>query len=321
MDEEYAKQICGIMNRDQVHVKVSYLDFDANTGQQASSSSYCPLAFPSSAQAGTQTQTSNCTNSNGPITMTNSSKQSVLDCTPPFPASSIKPNTPIFPATVSQPPFQHQRDYSIFVGDLSQEVSNTDLVTVFHNPFLGLRNDREPKFIRPFLSCKGARIVFDPITGLSRGFGFVRFVDKADQQRALIEMHGLYCLSRPMRISPATHKYYKHAPSQAITSDVSQVQHPNTGSDGRSLDALRPATIFLPPPTATRTMSVSDPLAFTTSNNSPETKFATGSGPVRVSSVAGCNSAKSTTAPAVYASLLKSVTSKDIVNVPNDVLA
>ncbi|KAJ7807492.1 hypothetical protein B0H14DRAFT_3764199, partial [Mycena olivaceomarginata] len=97
-------------------------------------------------------------------------------------------------------------EYSIFVGDLAPETSNSDLVAVFRNPVLGLRNDRAPKFIRPFASCKSAKIIIDPVTRMSRGFGFVRFTDDADQQRALIEMQGLYCLSRPMRISPATAK-------------------------------------------------------------------------------------------------------------------
>jgi RNA recognition motif-containing protein len=104
-----------------------------------------------------------------------------------------------------QPAFP--KEYSIFVGDLAPEASNSDLVAVFRNPVLGLRSDREPKFIRPFLSCKSAKIMLDPVTGVSRGYGFVRFTDEADQQRALIEMHGLYCLSRPMRISPATAKF------------------------------------------------------------------------------------------------------------------
>ncbi|KAJ7369175.1 hypothetical protein DFH08DRAFT_676707, partial [Mycena albidolilacea] len=89
----------------------------------------------------------------------------------------------------------YPKEYSIFVGDLAPETSNSDLVAVFRNPF-----------IRPFASCKSAKIMLDPVTGVSRGYGFVRFTDEADQQRALIEMHGLYCLSRPMRISPATAK-------------------------------------------------------------------------------------------------------------------
>ncbi|KAJ7889312.1 hypothetical protein B0H14DRAFT_2336802, partial [Mycena olivaceomarginata] len=98
------------------------------------------------------------------------------------------------------------KEYSIFVGDLAPETSNSDLVAVFRNPVLGLRNDHAPKFIRPFASCKSAKIMIDPVTRMSRGFGFVRFTDDADQQRALIEMQGLYCLSRPMRISPAIAK-------------------------------------------------------------------------------------------------------------------
>lgn len=46
----------------------------------------------------------------------------------------------------------------------------------------------------------------DPISGMSRGYGFVRFSDENDQQRALTEMQGVYCGNRPMRISTATPK-------------------------------------------------------------------------------------------------------------------
>lgn len=46
----------------------------------------------------------------------------------------------------------------------------------------------------------------DPISGMSRGYGFVRFSDEGDQQRALSEMQGVYCGNRPMRISTATPK-------------------------------------------------------------------------------------------------------------------
>lgn len=46
----------------------------------------------------------------------------------------------------------------------------------------------------------------DPATGMSRGYGFVRFADEAEQQRALAEMQGQYCGSRAMRISMATPK-------------------------------------------------------------------------------------------------------------------
>ncbi|KAL0070246.1 hypothetical protein AAF712_002738 [Marasmius tenuissimus] len=125
---------------------------------------------------------------------------------PPATTPSLFSSNDIRPQSHTQLLQQYETEYSIFVGDLAPETSNSDLVAVFRNPVLGLRDDREPKFIRPFLTCKNAKIMLDPVTGVSRGFGFVRFTDEADQQRALIEMHGLYCLSRPMRISPATAK-------------------------------------------------------------------------------------------------------------------
>ncbi|KAK6996156.1 hypothetical protein R3P38DRAFT_2482883, partial [Favolaschia claudopus] len=80
---------------------------------------------------------------------------------------------------------EYAKEYSIFVGDLAPETSNSDLVAVHLT------------FIRLFASCKSAKIMLDPVTGVRRGYGFVRVTDEADQQRALIEMHGLYCLSRP----------------------------------------------------------------------------------------------------------------------------
>ncbi len=46
----------------------------------------------------------------------------------------------------------------------------------------------------------------DPLSGMSRGYGFVRFSDEQDQRRALEEMQGVYCGNRPMRISTATPK-------------------------------------------------------------------------------------------------------------------
>ncbi|TKA79824.1 hypothetical protein B0A49_00746 [Cryomyces minteri] len=82
-------------------------------------------------------------------------------------------------------------EYSIFVGDLGPEVNEYVLVSLFQSRFS---------------SCKSAKIMSDPISGLSRGYGFVRFADESDQQRALGEMQGVYCGNRPMRISTATPK-------------------------------------------------------------------------------------------------------------------
>lgn len=82
-------------------------------------------------------------------------------------------------------------EYSIFVGDLGHEVNEFVLVALFQ---------------ARFPSCKSAKIMTDQQTGQSRGYGFVRFADEQDQQRALVEMQGVYCGNRPMRVSPATPK-------------------------------------------------------------------------------------------------------------------
>jgi RNA recognition motif-containing protein len=82
-------------------------------------------------------------------------------------------------------------EYSIFVGDLGPEVNEYVLVSLFQSRFP---------------SCKSAKIMTDPVSGMSRGYGFVRFSDEGDQQRALVEMQGVYCGNRPMRISTATPK-------------------------------------------------------------------------------------------------------------------
>lgn len=82
-------------------------------------------------------------------------------------------------------------DYTIFVGDLAADVTDHTLQETFraHYP-----------------SVKGAKIVIDRTTGRSKGYGFVRFADETEQLRAMNEMNGMYCSSRPMRIGPAANK-------------------------------------------------------------------------------------------------------------------
>ncbi|VVT55178.1 uncharacterized protein SAPINGB_P004466 [Magnusiomyces paraingens] len=82
-------------------------------------------------------------------------------------------------------------EYSIFVGDLAPEVSELNLLLLFQSRYQ---------------SAKSAKIMTDPQTSASRGYGFVRFTDESEMQRALTEMQGFYCGPRPMRISTATPK-------------------------------------------------------------------------------------------------------------------
>ncbi|KAJ3854583.1 hypothetical protein EV368DRAFT_80451 [Lentinula lateritia] len=221
MDEEYAKQVCGLMGWDPISLKIPPSDPDTTTGQIANNPGYCFLTFASQTHAASVLAG---LSGNPPITMPNSTKPFSMGWASLVPSttSTTVPTTTFGPPATSLTPQPYPKEYSIFVGDLAPETSNSDLVAVFRNPVLGLRNDREPKFIRPFLSCKSAKIMLDPVTGVSRGYGFVRFTDESDQQRALIEMHGLYCLSRPMRISPATAKF-KPAPTM-VPQDLAQFQ-------------------------------------------------------------------------------------------------
>ncbi|TPX41134.1 hypothetical protein SeLEV6574_g06236 [Synchytrium endobioticum] len=82
-------------------------------------------------------------------------------------------------------------EFSVFVGDLGPEVTDMMLLQTFQSRYA---------------SCKSAKVVTDPMTGHTRGYGFVRFSDENDQARALTEMTGIYCGSRPMRVSVATPK-------------------------------------------------------------------------------------------------------------------
>ncbi|GAB2287036.1 Polyadenylate-binding protein rbp47b' [Dionaea muscipula] len=82
-------------------------------------------------------------------------------------------------------------EHSIFVGDLAPDVTDYLLQETFR---------------AHFPSVRGAKVVTDPNTGRSKGYGFVKFADEMERNRAMTEMNGVYCSSRPMRISAATPK-------------------------------------------------------------------------------------------------------------------
>ncbi|KAI9919115.1 hypothetical protein PsorP6_011879 [Peronosclerospora sorghi] len=82
-------------------------------------------------------------------------------------------------------------DHSIFVGDLAPDVTDELLLSTF--------NAR-------FTSVRGAKVVIDPVTRMSKGFGFVRFGSKEEADQALQTMNGVFCSSRPMRVSVATER-------------------------------------------------------------------------------------------------------------------
>ncbi|KAG1143555.1 hypothetical protein G6F37_003421 [Rhizopus arrhizus] len=82
-------------------------------------------------------------------------------------------------------------EFSIFVGDLNNDVDEHYLLALFRTKYS---------------SCHSVKIMTNSSTGLSRGYGFVRFSDQQEQQQAVIEMNGILCKNRPMRVSFATPK-------------------------------------------------------------------------------------------------------------------
>lgn len=82
-------------------------------------------------------------------------------------------------------------EFSIFVGDLAPEVTESNLFEFFGSKFSSLSS---------------TKIMNDNATGQSKGYGFVRFLKEADQQRALTEMQGAMLNGRPIRVSTAAPK-------------------------------------------------------------------------------------------------------------------
>ncbi|KAJ8549730.1 hypothetical protein K7X08_033437 [Anisodus acutangulus] len=91
-------------------------------------------------------------------------------------------------------------EYSIFVGDLAADVSDYMLQETFR---------------ANYPSVKGAKVVTDKATGRTKGYGFVKFGDESEQIRAMTEMNGQFCSTRPMRIGPAANKKSMGGQSQA----------------------------------------------------------------------------------------------------------
>lgn len=82
-------------------------------------------------------------------------------------------------------------DFTIFVGDLAPDVTDYMLQETFRAHYSSVRS---------------AKVVTDRVTGRAKGYGFVKFGDESEQLRAMTEMNGKFCSTRPMRIGPAANK-------------------------------------------------------------------------------------------------------------------
>ncbi|KAL5021230.1 hypothetical protein ScPMuIL_000385 [Solemya velum] len=99
-----------------------------------------------------------------------------------------------------------ENEYSLYVGDLSDDVDDYILYYAF---------------ARRYRSCRSAKVVLEQ-NGHSKGYGFVRFTEDADQQRALVEMQHMTGIGRkPIRVSMATPKMARSylEPSSSMAPD------------------------------------------------------------------------------------------------------
>ncbi|GAA5962147.1 hypothetical protein JCM21900_006983 [Sporobolomyces salmonicolor] len=138
------------------------------------SSGYCFLTFPSPAEAA---RVLNRFNAGPPMLMPRSGRTFKLNWGTGVPGSVPR----------------WEGEWSVFVGDLAREVGEQELMALFA-PL--------------FPSTKSAKVMTDPSSGLSRGYGFVRFGEESDMHRALLlganPNSGLLLHGRTIRISEAS---------------------------------------------------------------------------------------------------------------------
>ncbi|XP_065183162.1 tRNA selenocysteine 1-associated protein 1-like [Sycon ciliatum] len=119
-------------------------------------------------------------------------------------------------------------EFSVFVGDLSNDVTSEYLNRFFRNRYTSVRD----------------AVVMSDAAGLSRGFGFVRFTDPDEQQRAMTEMQGAKgCGTKPLRVSAATSGKNRTSSSQSA-GGLSSMPATGTGGGTAGTPTYDPATML-----------------------------------------------------------------------------
>ena len=201
MDEGFIKSLFASMGDKGVSVKLMR---DKNTGLAAG---YCFLEFQSHATALRHLSTLNGTLIPGTQKSFKLNWSSGSGSGFATPSAIGLSSTPAVSGRMSA-----EGDYPIFVGDLGNEVKDGTLMALFQSRYQTVRS---------------AKVVIEPSTGLSKGYGFVRFGDEKEQQRAMMEMQGVVCGTRAIRISAATQKYRQTYNLQLHTSAITQPSAPS----------------------------------------------------------------------------------------------
>ena len=86
---------------------------------------------------------------------------------------------------------KNENEHSIYVCDLDPSINGEKLLSFFKKKYKSVTN---------------AKIIIDPITKISKGYGFVIFSDEKEKEKALVEMSGCVLSGKAIRTGNASHK-------------------------------------------------------------------------------------------------------------------
>ncbi|XP_059807285.1 RNA-binding protein 39-like [Hypanus sabinus] len=99
---------------------------------------------------------------------------------------------------VGQPQLAGDGPLRLYVGSLHADITQDMLRAIF----------------TPFGKIDSLHLIKDPLTGISKGYGFVTFADAECARRALQQLHGFELAGKPLRLSPVTDRW---EPDPAVT--------------------------------------------------------------------------------------------------------
>ncbi|XP_073953702.1 tRNA Selenocysteine associated protein isoform X3 [Choristoneura fumiferana] len=121
---------------------------------------------------------------------------------------------------------QSEREFSVWVGDLSSDVDDYSLYRIFATKYN---------------SIKTAKVILDS-SGYTKGYGFVRFGNEEEQRNALYAMNGYTGLgTKPLKICTAVPKPKSAIPTQNQSAPNSSAAAYNSGT-GEQAAAVVPTT-------------------------------------------------------------------------------
>jgi len=93
------------------------------------------------------------------------------------------------------------QEHTIYVCDLDLYVTEDMLTEIFE---------------KIYPSVTSSKLIIDPITKGSKGYGFVKFSDYSESQRAIVEMNGKYILSKAIKTNQAVWKKFNPETGKSI---------------------------------------------------------------------------------------------------------